>query len=296
MKRCPECRRDYYDDTLSFCLEDGTPLVQGSVLAPQDAVDEPATAILSEPGAVSTGFRGVEDQTRQFHQTTDQTAILRTGAEAEPQPSLGDRSERQSHSAHRAAEPKTGFDKRLIAAPFVALILAVGVYVGYRYFSSSTNQIESIAVMPFVNESGNADVEYLSDGMTETLIRSLSQLPNLSVKARSSVFRYKGKETDAKTVGRELGVQAILNGRVVQRGEQLSLNLELIDAQTENVLWTDQYDRKQTDLVKLQNEIARDVSGKLRVKLSGNDQQKLAKVYTNDPEAYRLYLQGRFYL
>ncbi len=178
----------------------------------------------------------------------------------------------------------------------LVILASIGIG-GYRYSSNrSPKQISSIAVMPFVNASGNADVEYLSDGMTETLIRSLSQLPNLNVKARSSVFRYKGKTTDTKTIGNELNVQAILNGRVVQRGEQLSLNLELIDAQTENVIWTDQYDRKSSDLVLLQNEIARDVSSKLRIKLSGADQQHLAKNYTNDPEAYRLYLQGRFYL
>jgi tetratricopeptide (TPR) repeat protein len=131
--------------------------------------------------------------------------------------------------------------------------------------------------------------------MTETLIRTLSQLLNLNVKARSSVFRYKGKDTDAKTIGKELGVQAVLNGRVVQRGDQLLLNLELIDPQTENVIWTDQYDRRSSDLVSLQNEIARDVSGRLRLRLSGADQQKLTKNYTVDPEAYRLYLQGRYY-
>src|SRR5690349_21213699 len=102
--------------------------------------------------------------------------------------------------------------------------------------------------MPFVNESGNADVDYLSDGMTEALIRSLSQLPNLNVKARSSVFRYKGKEIDARTIGRELIAQAILDGRVIQRGDRLTLILELIDAPTENVIWTDQYDRKSSDL------------------------------------------------
>ena len=182
-----------------------------------------------------------------------------------------------------------------MALAAVVLILAGGFF-GLRYFSSAgTKQINSIAVMPFVNESGNPDTEYLSDGMTETLIRSLSQLPNLNVKARSSVFRYKGTQTDAKTIGKELGVQAILNGRVIQRGDQLNLNLELIDAQTENVIWTDQYDRKSSDLLTLQNEIARDVSSKLKLKLSGEDQQKLAKNYAVDPEAYRLYLQGRFY-
>ncbi|HKZ78935.1 MAG TPA: serine/threonine-protein kinase, partial [Pyrinomonadaceae bacterium] len=117
-------------------------------------------------------------------------------------------------------------------------VLLVGVIstVGYFAFVSkggSAKQISSIAVMPFVNDSGNADVEYLSDGMTETLINSLSQIPNLSVKARSSVFRYKGKEIDPKKVASELGVQAILTGRVIQRGDQLTLSVELIDGQTE---------------------------------------------------------------
>jgi tetratricopeptide (TPR) repeat protein len=123
----------------------------------------------------------------------------------------------------------------------------------------------------------------------------LSQLPNLNVKARSSVFRYKGKDTDAKTVGKELNVQAILNGRVVQRGDQIILSLELVDVKTENAIWSEQYNRKQTGLVSLQSEIARDVSSKLKLKLSGTDEQKLNKVYTTSPEAYQLYLKGRFY-
>ena len=149
--------------------------------------------------------------------------------------------------------------------------------------------------MPFVNESGNADVEYLSDGMTETLIGSLSQLPNLNVKARSSVFRYKGKELDVQKIAQELKVQAMLTGRVVQRGDQLTLSLELVDTRTENAIWSEQYIRKQTDLVSLQSEIARDVSNKLKTKLSGADEAKVTKAYTTNPEAYQLYLRGRFY-
>jgi TolB-like protein/Tfp pilus assembly protein PilF len=149
--------------------------------------------------------------------------------------------------------------------------------------------------MPFVNESRNPELEYLSDGMTETLISSLSQLPNLNVKARSSVFRYKGKETNPQTIGKELNVQAILNGRVVQRGDQLTLSLELIDAQTENVIWSEQYNRRQSDLVTLQSEIARDVSSKLKSKLSGADVAKVEKNYTANAEAYQLYLKGKFY-
>ena len=174
----------------------------------------------------------------------------------------------------------------------VAAATVVGFYLRGR---NSSATIKSIAVMPFVNESGNAEVEYLSDGMTETLISSLSQLPNLNVKARSSVFRYKGKDTDPKNVGSELNVQAILNGRVAQYGDRLTLNLELVDVQTENVIWSEQYNRKQTDLVSLQSDIARDVSSKLRIKLSGADEQKLTKNYTQNTEAYKFFLQGRFY-
>ena len=241
MKRCPECRRDYYDDTLLYCLDDGKALLEGPA-----SVDEPATAILHTTDAV------VEASTRAQILTTERTAAL---------PSV-------------VAKPSVrSFDKRLIAAPFLLAIIVLAGFFAYRYFAAS-KPIESIAVMPFVNESGNADVEYLSDGMTETLIKSLSQIPNLNVKPRSSVFRYKGKDTNLQTIAKELNVQAILNGRVVQSGEQLTLSLELIDAQTENVIWSESYNRKQTDLISLQSEIARDVSTKLNAKLSGRRKQK----------------------
>ena len=192
----------------------------------------------------------------------------------------------------------SGVKQHKFGAAVVALVLIVGVAVGlglYLRSGKTAFAINSIAVMPFVNESGNADVEYLSDGMTETLINSLSQIPNLSVKARSSVFRYKGKEIDPKKIAAELNVQAILTGRVVQRGDQLTLNLELIDAQTENVLWGNRYERKPSELVALQSEIARDVSNKLKTKLSGADAAKVEKNYTANSEAYQLYLKGRFY-
>jgi len=185
--------------------------------------------------------------------------------------------------------------KRGVAVGLIILMAAIGLgfwLLGNR--ATAAKQIESIAVMPFVNEGGNADVEYLSDGMTETLISSLSQLPNLNVKARSSVFRYKGKEVDLQKIAQDLKVQAVLTGRVMQRGDQLMLSLELVDTRTENAIWSEQYNRKQTDLVTLQSEIARDVSSKLRLKLSGTDERKLVKSYTANPEAYQFYLKGRF--
>jgi TolB-like protein/Tfp pilus assembly protein PilF len=191
----------------------------------------------------------------------------------------------------------TGIRQHKLAAGLVALVLIAGTVGLGLYLRAGKDEvaIKSIAVMPFVNESGNADAEYLSDGMTETLISSLSQLPNLNVKARSSVFRYKGKDTNPQMIGKELNVQAVLNGRVIQRGEQLTLTLELVDARTENVIWSERYNRKPTDLVSLQSEIARDVSSKLKSKLSGADVAKVAKNYTANTEAYQLYLKGRFY-
>jgi len=266
MKRCPECRRDYYNDSLAYCLDDGAVLVDGPLSAStapasRQFVEEPATAIFgsgSEPStAVISG--GHADQSQQVA------------------PSVSKRS------------------SVMVAVIGVVVITALGIGSYVYYGRSSSKQINSIAVMPFVNESGDTNVEYLSDGMAETLMRSLSQLPGLNVKSRSSVFRYKGKDADAKSIGKDLGVQAILNGHVVQRGDLLRLSLELINTDNENIIWTDTYDRKLTDLVSLQNDIARDVSNELKLKLTNADEQKLSKNYTSDPEVYRLYLQGRYY-
>jgi len=182
----------------------------------------------------------------------------------------------------------------------VALLLLLPVIgFGYWYLNhrgSTATQIESIAVLPFKNESDSADLEYLSDGMTESLINSLSQLPHLSVKARSSVFRYKGKGAEAQQVASDLSVQAVLSGRVIQRGDDLTLYLSLVDGRNGNQLWGEQYNRKLADLVSLQSEIARDVSHKLRARLSGVDEKKVAKTYTENAEAYQLYLRGNYYL
>lgn len=274
MKRCPECRRDYYDDTQLYCLDDGNALLEGPASG-SGAGDEPATAILSEFGVPPSGGSSLEAATRAQIHTTEQTTVL------------------PANTGDVVPRPR-GFDKRMLFAPLALAVIVLGGLFAYRYITTAT-QINSIAVMPFVNEGGNGDIEYLSDGMTETLISSLTQLPNLNVKARSSVFRYKGKEMDTKTVGKELNVQAILIGRVSQSGNLLTLSLELVDVATENAIWSQQYSRKQSDLVTLQSEIARDVSNKLKTKLSGADVAKVEKSYTANPEAYKSYLQGRFY-
>jgi TolB-like protein/Tfp pilus assembly protein PilF/predicted Ser/Thr protein kinase len=196
-------------------------------------------------------------------------------------------------AAEKAPPKKT---KTLIWAVggVVALALLVGAAFLWRS-RAGQDQITSVAVMPFVNAGNDPNSEYLSDGITESLINNLSQLPNLVVMARSSVFRYKGRDVDPQTVAKELKVQALVTGRIVQHGDQLVISSELIDARTSRNLWGDQYDRKLSDALAVQQEITGAISSKLRERLSGEGTKQVAKGGTNDPEAYQLYLKGLYY-
>ncbi len=190
-----------------------------------------------------------------------------------------------------------GIKQHKLVSLFGFTMLAVALlgfgYLGY--FPGQGGQIESIAVMPFTNAGSDQGAEYLSEGMTETLISSLSQIPNLSVKARSAVFRYKGKEVSPRKIGQELGVQAVLLGRVYQHDDALQLKLELVDTRTQDVVWSEQYDRKQSDLVVLQSEIARDVSTILKSQLSSAEKARVTNAAAANPEAYQAYLRGRYF-
>jgi TolB-like protein len=152
------------------------------------------------------------------------------------------------------------------------LLLLISVFFGYRYYLSAV-PINSLAVLPFENRSGNADSEYLSDGLPESLIYRLSQLSNLKVSPTSSVFRYKGRETDPLTIAKDLGVQAVMTGRIVSRGESLVISVELIDARNNKTLWGEQYERRLSDLLAIQREIAGEITGRLQLKLSGEGAQ-----------------------
>jgi serine/threonine protein kinase/tetratricopeptide (TPR) repeat protein len=152
-----------------------------------------------------------------------------------------------------------------------------------------------LAVLPFVNGSADPNAEYLSDGITESLINSLSRLPNLKVMSRDSAFRYKGKDTDAQTVARELGVRTVLKGRVTQRGGNLAISAELIDATDSSHIWGQQYSRKPADIFAVQEKIAKEITKALRLRLTGQEEKSLARTYTTNPEAYRGYLQGRYW-
>lgn len=185
-----------------------------------------------------------------------------------------------------------------IAGLFILTIGVAALYYLTRGIISrqqpSTSPIDSIAVLPFANAAHDPNAEYLSDGITDSLINRLSQLSNLKVMSRSSVFRYKGKELDAKKVGNELGVRAVLTGSVKQLGDQLVVTVRLEDAQYNRHIWGEQYVRKFADVLNVQGEIAQEVSTQLRLKLTGEDERRLAKRYTENPEAYQLYLKGNY--
>jgi eukaryotic-like serine/threonine-protein kinase len=187
--------------------------------------------------------------------------------------------------------------RKAVALAAATVLLAAVAFLAYNLLSRSGKTaaaIDSLAVMPFTNASADPNAEYLSDGITESLINSLSQLPYLKVRSRNTVFHYKGQESEPQKIGRELGVRALLSGRVAQHGDELAVSVELIDAQDDSHIWGEQYNRKLTDLPALQEQISRDVSEKLRLRLSGAEQRQLARNYATNSEAYRLYLQGRF--
>jgi len=251
---------------MSFCLDDGSELLFGPA-----SMDEPATAILR-----STAAPG-EAPTRAQINTTIETAIL------------------PANTDDVVPKPR-GLDKRLFAIPFLIAIIVLGGFFGYRYFKpEGPGQINSIAVLPFQNKGGDADTDYLSDGLAESLIYRLSQLPNLKVSPVSSVIRYKGKDNELTQVAQELEVDAVMSGRLVQRGENLMISVELVDARTKKLLWGDQYDRKMSELLATQREIAVTIAEKLQLKLAGNDGKGITRKYTDNNDAYQLYLKGRFH-
>jgi len=202
-----------------------------------------------------------------------------------------------SSTAASSAEYVVGGIKRHKLAALVAIVALVLAVVGLAaYFHARNTEvaIDSIAVLPFENRSADPETDYLSDGLAESLIYRLSQLPNLRVSPTSVALRYKGKQVDAVKVGNELSVSAVLSGRITQRGDSLTISAELVDARYNKLLWGEQYDRKMSDLLATQREIAREIVEKLKLKVSG-EEKGLVKHYTENNEAYQLYLRGRFY-
>src|SRR5215813_1563944 len=191
------------------------------------------------------------------------------------------------------AKPRSNLRLTVSAAIIVVVALAAGF--GWYMLAGRGKAIDSVAVLPFVNANADPNIDYLSDGIPESIINSLSQLPNLKVMSRSSVFQYKGKDTDAQAVAKELKVQAVLTGRVAQRGDGLSISVELVNGQDNSQIWGQQYNRKLAEVFAVQEEIAKEISEKLRLKLTGAEGQQLAKRPTENLKAFQYYTQGRLY-
>ena len=279
MKRCPECNRVETDEALKFCRVDGATLVNDS----------------SPIGAAGSAQPSAQWDASEVH-----TSVLPHHTHANVDRATGPTTSLPQAPAGATREfSKTRSNKGLLLAIAVVIVIAVaigGFFITKKFSApKTTSGIESVAVLPFENTGGNADSEYLSDGLAESLIYRLSQVPNLKVTPRSSVFRYKGKAIDAEKIGAELGVDAVMSGRLIQRGDDLIISVDLIDIKNKKTLWGDQFQRKMSDLLATQQEITAAIADKLRVRFSSNDSKGIAKQYTTNNEAYQLYLQGRFF-
>jgi serine/threonine-protein kinase len=200
-------------------------------------------------------------------------------------------------AASGSAFTPRGWTRRAFAMPAVWIAVAVVVLLAAASIVAVRNvgsRIDSMAVLPFVNSSGNADTEYLTDGITETLINSLSQLPGVRVSARSLSFRYKGRDVDPLKAGHDLSVRAVITGRITTRGNTIVVQSDLIDVANGSQLWGGQYNRPLADILSVQEEIANEIFEKLRLRLTGDDKKRAMKRYTENPEAYQLYLRGRY--
>ena len=191
--------------------------------------------------------------------------------------------------------PDRGFPVKATIWTAVALVVALAAGAAYYVLGSRGDRLETMAVLPFVNASGNPDTDYLTDGLTETLINSLSQLQGVRVSARSLAFRYKGKNVDPLKAGRELDVRAVITGRVTTRGNVLVIQSDVMDVANGSQLWGGHYNRPMADILAVQEEIAGEIFDKLRLRLTGEDKARATKRYTDNAEAYQLYLKGRFY-
>jgi len=189
------------------------------------------------------------------------------------------------------------WSRRTMLIGAVALVFAIAVIAVAAFYLGSSGHapINSVAVLPFSNASGDPNTEYLSDGITEGIIDRLSGLPTLKVISRTSAFRYKRRDIEPQRVARELAVQALVTGRVAQRGDDVSVSAELVDAREDKQLWGEQYSRKLADIASVQQEIATAISGNLRVRLTSEEKTRSAKTYVANPEAYQLYLNGRYH-
>jgi TolB-like protein len=218
------------------------------------------------------------------------------------QSSVASTVETKPASATGSPTPSVGYTssaikQRKFVIALAALLIVIGAAGVGLYLRGRIAEpaIESIAVLPFVNESNDPNTEYLSDGITESIISNLSQLPQLKIMARATVFRFKGKEIDPQTVGQKLNVRAVLTGRLLQQGDSLVIRTELVDVADGSQLWGTEYNRKLSDVLALQQDMSREISERLRLQLTSEEHKRLTARDTTNAEAYQYYLRGRYF-
>ena len=255
----------------------------------RNELKDSVAGVASSSATASSGSFASEEAKTLWHpeNTVARSVTTDAGAETSPTNASGDKVTITGVVTRRQG---------LLAAAAVLLVV-LAAFGAWSYFHARTTEvaIESIAVMPFVNQNQKAGDEWISDGLTESIINNLTQLPNLKVIARSSVFRYKGKEVDPFVVGRELGVRAVLTGRLMQIDDRMLISTELVDVRENKQLWGEKYERKLSDMLSVKREIAREITNNLRPTLSGVARSLADKQHTTNAEAYQLYLKGRFY-
>src|SRR5690349_5246698 len=273
MKRCPQCNRVEADEALSFCRIDGTSLVAADV----DRADAETIGVDSASSEIATSILPHTTDAA-MRRTSGPTTVLAT-----PQPLM-------------ASTAKTKPRRLTIAVVVITVLAGLSVVMYTRFSRGANTSIESIAVLPFENRSGNPDSDYLSDGLADSLIYRLSQVPNLKVSPTSSVMRYKGQAAYVSSVAKALQVDAVMSGRMTQRGDDLSISVQLIDSRNDKLIWAEQYERKMSDLLATQREIAGAIVQQLQVKLAGANTTGVTKRDTENNEAYHLYLKGQYQL
>jgi serine/threonine-protein kinase len=244
----------------------------------------------------------LEGRLKESLEATPKSKGRTTGAQASSLPAVATETVAlQSHPTSSAEYVVREIKRHRLALAAVAVIVSTVTiaYLVHRAWSadvvSSGGAIDSVAVLPFVNVNSDPNTEYLSDGISDSIINSLWQLPALRVASLNSVLPYKGKQTDSQAVGKALNVRAVLMGRLTKQGDNLVISAELVDVRDNRRLWGGQYNRKLSDILVVQDEIAREISGNLRLRLSAQDKKQLAKQYTQNNEAYLLYSLGRYY-
>jgi TolB-like protein/Flp pilus assembly protein TadD len=275
MKRCPQCNRVETDDSLGFCRADGTALVGDSAFIDSEAEKSKGLTPASE---IETSLLPHRTDASMGRVTGLTTELPRTAA----------------HGAGPFAGRKRS--QSVIVIGVVAIAAIALAIAGYLFTSRGSNAgIESIAVLPFDNRGSKSDTDYLSEGLADSLIYRLAQLPNLKVSPTSSVLKYKGQPQDAAAIARELQVDAVMFGRLMQQGDDLAISVQLIDARNNKLIWAEQYERKMADLLVTQREIATAIAQKLQLKLAGDEAKGITKKYTDNNEAYQLYMKGKYH-